>query len=81
MNYTLTGHARDALARRGIALPWLELALASDWREPDVLDDALEHRLAVIPEFGHRVLRVIVNVEVAPPRVITPFFDRRLRGA
>jgi len=47
------------------------------WTEPDPVDAALEHRLDAIPEFGNRVLRVIVNIAATPPRVITAYFDRR----
>ncbi len=45
--------------------------------EPDAIDPDLEHRLSRIPEFGGRVLRVIVNRSKKPPHVITVFFDRR----
>jgi hypothetical protein len=45
--------------------------------EADPVDPDLEHRLARIPEFGNRVLRVIVNGKKTPPHVVTVFFDRR----
>ena len=45
--------------------------------EPDTVDAELEHHLARIAEFDNRVLRVIVNRNVAPVRVVTVFFDRR----
>ena len=78
MDYRLTAHAQDALAKRGIALEWMEQAFLSPERtEPDTLDEALEHRLARIAEFGGRVLRVVVNVDAAPPRIVTAYFDRR----
>jgi uncharacterized DUF497 family protein len=78
MDYRLTQHAQDALEKRQIAVAWVERVLARpEWMEPDPLDAALEHRLAAIPEFGNRVLRVIVNGSVAPLRVITAYFDRR----
>ncbi|MFH1086669.1 MAG: DUF4258 domain-containing protein [Chloroflexota bacterium] len=81
MAYTLTEHARSAMQKRGIRLAWLERALAEPgWREPDAVDCQLEHRLAIISEFGDRVLRVIVNTEADPERVVTMYFDRRLRG-
>jgi hypothetical protein len=79
--YTLTRHASDSLRERHIALDWLERALWSpDWSETDPVDPSLEHRFKVIPEFGNRVLRVVVNVKASPLTVITAFFDRRLRG-
>ena len=39
-----------------------------------------EHRFARIPEFGDRVLRVVVNTNVARPRIVTVYFDRRRTG-
>lgn len=81
MTYSLTEHARDALVKRQIPLEWLGRALVAPCRrEPDRVDEALEHRLAAIPEFGNRILRVIVNVQANPERVITAYFDRRARG-
>ena len=78
MDYILTEHAQDALVRRQIRLEWLERVLsAPEVTEMDPLDPELEHRLAHIAEHGGRVLRVIVNGETAPPRVVTAFFDRR----
>lgn len=78
MDYVLTQHARDALEKRQIAIAWLERVLERpEWTEPDPVDAALEHRLAVIPEFGSRVLRVIINTTTSPPRVVTTYFDRR----
>ena len=78
MDYVLTEHARDALEKRRIPLAWLEQALTMpEVTEADPVDPQLEHRLARIPEFGHRVLRVIVNGAKTPPHVVTAFFDRR----
>jgi hypothetical protein len=78
MEYALTEHARDALQKRQIPLPWLERALrAPEATEADPLNPDLEHRLARIPEFGNRLLRVIVNGKKTPPLVVTAFFDRR----
>jgi hypothetical protein len=81
MDYTLTDHALDAVAKRKILLEWLERTLGDPQRvELDATDPALEHRLAVIPEYGNRALRVIVNRSVDPMRVVTLFFDRKMRG-
>jgi hypothetical protein len=78
MEYQLTQHARDALVKRQIPVEWMERVLLSpEWTEPDPLESDLEHRLAHIAEFGNRVLRVIVNVSVEPPRIVTIYFDRR----
>ena len=41
------------------------------------MDPQLEHRLARIPEFNNRVLRVVVNNQKTPLHIVTVFFDRR----
>ena len=69
------------LAERELPVEWLERALESPERvEADAKDLALEHRLVRIPEFGSRVLRVIINKETTPPRVVTAYFDRAMKG-
>jgi hypothetical protein len=78
VDYILTEHVRDALKKRQIQIAWMEQALTSpEATEADPVDADLEHRLARIPQFGHRVLRVIVNAKKKPPHVVTAFFDRR----
>jgi hypothetical protein len=62
MHFELTQHAKDALAKRGISMEWLKQTLKFPERtEPDATDPMLEHRLAVIPEHGDRVLCVIIG--------------------
>ena len=78
MGYELTANARDSLEKRHIALTWVERAFdAPEATEADPVDPDLEHRLARIPEWGNRVLRVIINGRAVPPRIVTAFFDRR----
>jgi hypothetical protein len=78
MSYELTEHARDALEKRHISLAWVESAFnAPEATEADPVNPDLEHRLARIPEWGNRVLRVRVNGKTTPPRIVTAFFDRR----
>ena len=82
MSYILSRHARGALEERQIELAWLERTLAEpDRRERDAVYPEIEHRVKGIPEFGNRVLHVIVDDSGDPERVVTVFFDRRLRGA
>ncbi|MDP8238609.1 MAG: hypothetical protein P9X24_05935 [Candidatus Hatepunaea meridiana] len=50
-----------------------------DELEADKFNLELEHRLAAIPEFGNRVLRIIVKKKTQPEVVVTAFFDRRLK--
>lgn len=80
MDYEFTEHAQDAMRKRNIEKAWVERALQSPhWTEKDNVDPSLEHRLAHIPEFGGRVLRVVLNPETTPARVVTLFFDHRRR--
>lgn len=78
MDYTLTKHAIEAIEKRKINLNWLKKAFSSpEWTEQDSIDDVLEHGLSRIQEFGGRILRVIVNTSVSPPKIITVYFDRK----
>ena len=47
-------------------------------QDPD--DATVERRFRRIPEFGGRVLRVAVNTTVEPNRVVSVFFDRKMKG-
>ena len=74
----MTQHAADALEKRQIRKDWMEQVLNEPERtEPDSIDGDLEHRLGRIADFQDRVLRVIVNLTVAPPLIVTLYFDRR----
>jgi hypothetical protein len=79
--YTLTKHAKKVLAEREIQQDWLERTLNEPMlRQPDPDDPALERRYRPIPEFGDRVLRVVVDPAVEPVRVVSVFFDRSMKG-
>jgi hypothetical protein len=64
-----------------------ERLIQEDWvyntvNDPDMTEEKRndeKHYLKQIPPNGGKFLRVIVNPSVSPPRVITAFFDRRLR--
>ena len=81
MSYELTLHAKVALAEREIALEWMERTLAApELRLPDPDDATVERRYRRIPEHGGRVLRVAVNITVEPERIVSVFFDRKMKG-
>jgi len=81
MNYELTQHAKDVLAERQIPVEWVERALsAPELKLPDPTDATLERRYRKIPEHEDRVLRVVVNTTVAPERVVSVYFDRKMKG-
>jgi hypothetical protein len=74
-----TEHAQHVIAERGIKLGWVRRALESPERRGHA-PDGTERYLIRIPEHGDRVLRVVVNPKARPPRVVTAFFDRRMKG-
>ena len=69
------------MLKRKIDAAWIERALvAPEWREADASKRDLMHAFVRIAERNNRVLRVVYNASVHPVRVITVYFDRRLRG-
>ena len=74
-------HARDVVIERMIDPDWIVRTIENPVRtEPDREDPDATHYLARVPENGNRVLRVVLNNTVAPPRVVSVFFDRRLKN-
>ena len=79
--FELTAHAATAIAKRGIEREWVWRVLSKPERiEQHASDATLRHALARIPEHSDRVLRVVYNADVVPPRVVTAYFDRRQKG-
>ena len=69
------------MAERSISIEWGEFVVSGpEVRIPDPNDSQVERFYRRIPEHGNRVLRVAVNTNVAPWRVVTVFFDRSMRG-
>ena len=80
MELEFTQHAMDAMNERLIAIEWVEDAVSSpDLRTPDPADPEVERFYRRIPQHDDRVLRVVVNTRFAPWRVVSVFFDRRMR--
>ena len=78
MKFELTKHA---LAEREIPMEWVEQTFsAPQLCLPDPDDAQVEQRFRKIPEFGNRVLRVAVNTKVEPNRIVSVFFDRKMKG-
>ena len=77
--FELSLHAQDMLTEREIREEWLWQTLSV----PDgtfSADDGTIHYTKAIAERDGRVLRVVTNPDVDPQRIVTVFFDRRLRG-
>ncbi len=76
-DFELSAHTQDMLTERNIAEEWLWRTL----RTPDKKrrgEDGNMHYTKTIHEREGRVLRVVVNTDVYPNRIVTVFFDRRL---
>jgi Domain of unknown function (DUF4258) len=81
VKFQLTNHARKAVAEREIPIEWIERTLDTpELIVPDPNDPTIERCFRQIPEFGGRVLRVAVNRAVEPKRVVSVFFDRKMKG-
>jgi hypothetical protein len=77
----ISDHAANAMRERGIDPAWVHRVIEQPAKtEPDQLDPNATHALGAIPEFGGRVLRVVYNASATPWRIITAFFDRRMKG-
>ncbi|MBI4754285.1 MAG: DUF4258 domain-containing protein [Betaproteobacteria bacterium] len=79
--FDTTKHAATVIAARKIKQEWIDSVLQHPiLTQPDPADVELEHRLAVIADYGDRVLRVVCKRETAPVMVITAYFDRTMKG-
>ena len=73
-----TDHATDVLRERKIPEDWVWLAV----EEPDAQEIGLDgntHFVKAVVDYEGRMLRVVVNMGTTPKRIVTVFFDRRLR--
>jgi len=79
--YELSAHAVSVITERQIEIAWVDRVLENpDWMEPAKFDSELTSALGRIAERDDRVLRVVYNGNVDPPRIVTVYFDRGLRG-
>jgi len=79
--YDLSRHSKDVISERYIRLAWLEQVLDSpELVEADRDDPELMHHVGRIKEHGNRALRVVFNNSVSPVRIVTVYFDRKLKG-
>ena len=75
MEYQLSHHAEEMLKERRIEKHWLERTVQSaDWHT--ALSDGVVHYYKAILEYESRILHVVVNIVVSPPKVVTVYFDR-----
>jgi hypothetical protein len=78
-DYAFTKHALDMLEERGISEDWVWRTI-NESDEEFTSEDGNLHYTKAITEKENRVLHVVVNPAVSPKRIVTLFFDRRLRS-
>ena len=77
-NYQLSKHAKDMMYERDIPTEWVEAVLSQpDTQEQQI--DGTVHFIKKISAYGNNFLRVVIDPRVDPQRVVTLFFDRRLK--
>jgi len=79
-NMEFTSHAKDMLIERGIVEEWVWRTVNAPDRKRRHPDDDNMHYTKMLGETQGRVLHVIVNDHYQPNRIVTVFFDRRLRN-
>lgn len=75
--FELSAHAKEMLTERNILEEWVWRTLNTPTRKRMGKDGNLHFTKAVKEKDG-RVLRVVVNPNSDPRRIVTAFFDRRL---
>ncbi|MCD6337806.1 MAG: DUF4258 domain-containing protein [Verrucomicrobia bacterium] len=78
IEYQFSEHAYNMLRERNIRETWVRLVIKDPERQ-EIMEDGTVHHIRAIEEYGGRYLRVVVNPDVKPQRIVTVFFDRRIR--
>ena len=79
VDFAFSKHAQDMMDERNILEDWIWHTL----REPETSftgEDGNQHFTKAISERENRILHVVVNPNITPKRIVTLFFDRRLRN-
>ncbi len=76
--FEYTKHTIDMIFERDIKDNWISDTIISPDYTEFVSNEEL-HYIKQIKEFGNRFLRVVVNPYSQPKRIITLFFDRRIK--
>ncbi len=75
--YEFSTHAIDMLHERSIVEEWVWRTIETGKSKKG--DDGNMHYIKPIKEKDGRVLHVVINPDVSPRRIVTIFFDRRLK--
>ena len=78
-DYDFSKHALDMMEERNITETWVWRTI-NESENTFTSEDGNLHFTKSISEKENRVLHVVVNPAVSPKRIVTLFFDRRLRS-
>lgn len=76
--YEFSEHAYDMLDERNIQEDWVKLAM-EDPEKKEFKDDGMVHYIRAIEDYEGRYLHIVVNTDLKPQRIVTIFFNRRIR--
>lgn len=76
--YEFSEHAYSMLKERNISEAWVKLTI-EDPGKVELNADGTIHYIRQIEEYGGRYLRVVMNPDAKPQRIVTVFFDRRIK--
>ena len=77
--YIFSKHATEMIKERNLSEGWIWRVL-NESENTFTGEDGNLHFSKAIAEKENRILHVVVNPTVSPNRVVTAFFDRRLRS-
>jgi hypothetical protein len=77
--FQFSEHSLLMFKEREIKKSWIELTLKNPQEKILNQEDGTIHFIKTIEEFGNRNLRIIVNPDFKPQKIVTLFFDRRIK--
>jgi len=78
-DFIFSKHAIEMMEERKILEDWI-WRVVNDAENVFTGEDGKQHFAKAITERQNRILHVVVNPAVSPKRIVTVFFDRRLRS-
>lgn len=76
--FEYTKHALEMIQERLIRTDWIDATISIPDKTEFIDNDEI-HYIKQIKEFGNRYLRIVVNPYSQPKKIITLFFDRRIK--
>ena len=79
-NFICSHHALIQIRERKLPESWIKETLQTPDRIEHLADShGNTHYLKQIQEFDNRWLRIVINPQTQPHRIVTLFFDRRIK--